>query len=361
MMLRCNNQWSIKLNEILSYMFWGNPLKDYFFAIAIFVISIIVFKVIKYQVIKRLRTTADKTKADIDDLLIRIVDKIGWHFYIFFSIYFAVNVIQVPEVMTVVFGYATPIVVIFIIVRSLQQLVDYGLKKITKETEEENATSVTNVLGKILRGALWGLAFVYIIMLFGYDITTVVASFGVLGIVLAFGLQHVLGDVFASFSIFFDKPFNVGDFIIVGDTLGVVKKVGIRSTRMQSLWGQEVIIPNQELTSARINNYKKMERRRAQFSFGVVYDTSSEKLEEVLKITKEVISKIELAELDRVHFKEYGDFSLNFEVVYYANTSDYNKYMDTQQEINLELKKRFEKEKIEFAYPTHTVIVNKEK
>ena len=130
---------------------------------------------------------------------------------------------------------------------------------------------------------------------------------------------------------------------------------------MQSLWGQEVIIPNQDLTSTRINNYKKMEHRRVQFSFGVVYDTSSENLEEVLKITKEVIRKIELAELDRVHFKEYGDFSLNFEVVYYVKTSDYTKYMDTRQEINLELKKRFEKEKIEFAYPTQTVIVNKEK
>jgi len=278
-----------------------------------------------------------------------------------FSIYFAVNVIQVPEVVTIVFGYATPIVVIFIIIKSLQQLVDYSLQKITKETEEENATSVGNILTKIIKGALWGLALVYIIMLFGYDITTVVASFGVLGLVLAFGLQHVLGDIFASFSLFFDKPFNVGDFITVGDNMGVVKKVGLRSTRIQSLWGQEVIIPNQDLTSARINNYKKMEHRRVQFSFGVVYDTSSEKLEDVLKITKEVISKIELSELDRVHFKEYGDFSLIFDVVYYVTTSDYTKYMGTRQEINLELKKRFEKEKIEFAYPTQTVIVDKEK
>jgi small-conductance mechanosensitive channel len=179
--------------------------------------------------------------------------------------------------------------------------------------------------------------------------------------VLAFGLQHILGDIFASFSIFFDKPFNVGDFIIVGDNMGVVKKVGIKSTRVQSLWGQEVVIPNKELTSARINNYKKMERRRVQFSFGVVYDTSAENLEKVLEITKGIVEKIELAELDRVHFKEYGNYSLNFEVIYYVNTPDYNKYMDIQQEINLLLKKRFEKEGITFAYPTQTVIVNKER
>ena len=202
---------------------------------------------------------------------------------------------------------------------------------------------------------------IYIVSLFGYDITTIVASFGVLGIVLAFGLQHVLSDIFASFSIFFDKPFDIGDFIIVGENLGVVKKVGIKSTRIQSLWGQEVVIPNKELTSARINNYKKMERRRVQFSFGVIYDTSSEQLEKILDITKDIVDKIEPAELDRVHFKEYGDFSLNFEVVYYVNSPDYNQYMDIQQEINLSLKKRFEKEGIDFAYPTQTVIVNNEK
>ena len=188
-----------------------------------------------------------------------------------------------------------------------------------------------------------------------------VASFGVLGIVLAFGLQEILSDIFASISIFFDKPFEIGDFIIVGDNIGVVKKVGIKSTRIQSLWGQEVVIPNKELTSARINNYKKMEKRRIQFSFGVVYDTSAEKLEKVLEITKEIVDKIELADLNRVHFKEYGDFSLNFEVIYYVNTPDYNKYMDIQQEINLSIKKRFEKEGIIFAYPTQTVIINKEK
>ena len=345
--------------EFLSYSLWGNSVKDYILAIVFFGLAVIIFRILKYQIVKKLRNVADKTKAEVDDLLIKIVDKIGWHFYIFFAIYAALKFIQVPDAVNIFFTYATPIVVIFIIVRSLQQFVDYGMRKLAKEKELETETSVVNVLGRILRGALWGIAFIYIISLFGYDITTVVAGFGVIGIVLAFGLQNILSDVFASFSIFFDKPFEVGDFIIVGDNLGVVKTVGIKSTRIQSLWGQEVVIPNKELTSARINNYKKMERRRVQFSFGVVYDTSAEKLEEILKITKEIVDKIELAELDRIHFKEYGDYSLNFEVVYYVNTSDYNIYMDIQQEINLSLKKRFEKEGIKFAYPTQTVIVNK--
>ncbi|MEJ2244049.1 MAG: mechanosensitive ion channel family protein [Candidatus Bathyarchaeota archaeon] len=346
-------------DEILSFTVFNNALRDYILAITIFVITMIVFKTIKYQVIKKLRHAVNKTKGDIDDLLIKIIDNVGWHFYVFFGIYFAINFIQLPTVITTIFSYAVPIVTVFIIVKSLQQVVNYGILKVTKEKEPENGQSIANILGRIAKGIVWSLAFLYIITLFGYDPTTIVASFGVAGIVLAFGLQHVLSDVFASFSIFFDKPFNVGDFITVGGNWGVVKKVGIRSTRIESLQGQEIIIPNQELTSAEIHNYKKMEKRRIQFSFGLIYDTSSEKIEKALEITKQVVSSVELVDLGRVHFKEYGDFSLNFEVVYHVKTSDYNKYMDIQQEINLKLKKEFEKEQIEFAFPTQTVIINK--
>jgi len=335
------------IEELLSYAFWGNSVKEYIVATVIFVLIVIIFRIVKYQFVKKLRKVANNTKAEIDDLLIKIVDKIVWPFYVFFAIFISLKFIQVPDVVNILFTYTTPIVVVIIVVRSLQQFVDYGIQKLGKEKQEENETAVINIIGKILRGALWGIALVYVVSLFGYDVTTVVASFGVLGIVLAFGLQEVLSDIFASISIFFDKPFEIGDFIIVGDIIGVVKEVGIKSTRVQSLWGQEVVIPNKELTSARINNYKKMKRRRIQFSFGVVYEISAEKLEKVLEITKEIVANIELAELDRVHFKEYGDFSLNFEVVYYVNTSDYTK--------------RFEKEAISFAYPTQTIIVNKEK
>ncbi|HDQ05174.1 MAG TPA: mechanosensitive ion channel family protein [Candidatus Bathyarchaeota archaeon] len=347
--------------EILDYSFWGNSVQDYIIALAVFAVAVIVFRIIKYGVLKKLRSITERSSTEIDDLLVKVVDRVRWPFYVFFAASIALNFIQVHNLVNVFFTYATPIVVVFIIAQSLQQFVDYGMQKLAKDKKQENEESVIKVLGRIFKGALWALALVYIISLFGVDVTTVVASIGVIGIVLGFGLQHILGDIFASFSIFFDKPFEVGDFIIVGDNLGVVKNVGIRSTRIQSLWGHEVVISNQELTSTRINNYKKLERRRVQFNFGVVYDTPSEKLEKILKITEEVVDKIELAELDRVHFKKYGDYSLEFEVVYYIDSPDYNTYMDIQQEINFALKKRFEKEEINFAYPTQTVIVNENK
>jgi small-conductance mechanosensitive channel len=347
--------------EILNHSVWGNTVQSYLLALVVFILAVIAFRLVKYEVLKKLRNAVKKTRIEIDDLVIGVVDNVGWPFYVFFGMFLAVSFLQVPSIVNVFFSYAVPLVVVFLVVRSLHQFVDYGLRKVAKEKDFENESSLVNVIGRILKGGLWALAFIYALSLWGQDVTSIIASFGVIGIVLAFGLQRVLSDVFASFSIFFDKPFNAGDFIIVGDNMGVVKNVGIQSTRIQSLWGQEVVIPNQELTSTRINNYRKMKRRRVQFSFGVVYDTSAEQLEKVLDITKEIIEGIELVELDRVHFKDYGDFSLNFEVVYYVNISDYNTYMDIQQEINLKLKKQFEKEKIEFAYPTQTVIIDKQK
>jgi hypothetical protein len=175
----------------------------------------------------------------------------------------------------------------------------------------------------------------------------------------AFALQNILSDLFSSFSIYFDKPFVEGDFIIIGNDMGIVKKIGIKSTRIQTLQGQELVVSNKELTSTRINNYKKMSKRRAIFNFGVEYSTSKKKLEKIPTIVKKIINNIELASLDRAHFKSFGDSSLDFEVVYYVDSSDYAKYMDIQQEINLALVLAFEKEKINFAFPSRTIYMAK--
>jgi small-conductance mechanosensitive channel len=347
------------IEDLLSYSIWGNTLGNYVIAVIVFGLVLIISRIVKYVIVKKLRTLTEKTKSDFDDLLIRIIDKIGWSFYVFFSLYFASKFIYLPSYADVFFFYSLPVVTIYVIIKSVQNVIGYGTRKLVKGKEAD--TSVINILSRILQGALWGIGVIYLLSAFGYDITTVIAGFGVIGIAVAFGLQHVLSDIFASFSIFFDKPFALGDFIIVGDNLGTVKKIGIKSTRLQSLWGQEVVIPNKELTSSRISNYKKMKSRRVQFSFGVEYNTSAEKLEKISEIAKEIFNKIKLTDLDRIHFKEYGEYSLNFEVVYYVNTPDYNKYMDIQQEVNLSLKKRFEKEKINFAYPTHKIILNKKK
>jgi len=352
----------VDLMEILTYNFLGNSLKEYLMALGVFLLTIAALKIFKKVIIGKIKEIADHTETDFDDLLIKILNSIGWPFYIFLALYLAFQFIELPNIVEQGITYLILILVVYYIGKGCQDLIDYGFGKITQRRKKEDERfdpSVLELLGKITKGALWVVAVIIVLQNLGYNISALVAGLGIGGVAIAFALQNILSDIFASFSIYFDKPFQVGDFIIVGDDLGTVKRVGIKSTRIQTLQGEELVISNKELTESRIHNYKRMEKRRIVFTFGVVYETPTEKLKKIPSIVKNIIDKIELADIDRVHFKEFGDFSLNFEVVYYLNTSDYKQYMDVQQEINLALKEEFEREGIEFAYPTQTIFLNK--
>ncbi len=347
-------------NEILA----NNSLTDYLLALVVFIVMISVLRVFKYVIIHRLKKLFAKTKTEIDDLLIRVIDSIGWPFYAFLSVYIAVRFIFLPDIIMTILYYILIILITYYVIRGAHVIIDFSTHRFVREREKQKKkvdTSVVDLLGKVLKGLLWLFALLFLLASFGYNITPAVAGLGVGGIVIGFALQSVLGDIFASFSIYFDKPFELGDFIVIGDDMGVVKKIGIKTTRIKTLRGEELVISNKELTESRIHNYKKMEKRRIAFSFGVIYDTPTKKLKKIPSIVKSIVDKVKLADIDRVHFKEFGDFSLNFEVVYYLNTRDYTEYMDTQQQINLEIKERFEKEGIEMAFPTQTVYVNKVK
>jgi len=234
-------------------------------------------------------------------------------------------------------------------------------KEIKKRTEGDKRqdTSMIKVLVLIIKIVIWTIALLMILANFGIQITPLIASLGVGGIAIALALQSVLGDLFSAFAIYLDKPFQEEDFIIIGNDMGIVEHVGIKTTRIRTLQGQELVVSNSELTSTRINNYKKMRKRRIVFSFGVTYDTPTIKLKKIPGIVEKIIKSVKGADLDRAHFKEFGDSSLNYEVVYFVDNGDYNKYMDIQQDINLKIKEGFEKEKIEFAFPTQTIHVEK--
>ncbi len=350
------------LAEILAYSIGNNYVKDYLLFLVVFVLAIIALKIFKYEIINKLKKISDKTKTELDDLLIKIIDSVSWPFYVFLSLYLALKLIKIPDFIETAFYHAIVVVVTYYVVRGIQDLIDYGTRKvILKRREEEKAadTSVIDLLSKSLKGVLWGVAVILVLSNLGYNVSTLIAGLGIGGLAIAFALQNILSDIFASFSIYFDKPFQVGDFIIVGDELGTVKNIGIKSTRIQTLHGEELIMSNRALTETKIHNYKTIKKRRVVFSFGVKYETPTAKLKKIPTIVKDSIDKIEVASIDRVHFQKFGDFSLIFEVVYYVEPPDYTKYMDTQQEINLEIKEEFENEGIEFAYPTQTVFVNK--
>lgn len=215
-------------------------------------------------------------------------------------------------------------------------------------------------LSGLVSFVIWVVAIIFLLDNLGVKISAVVAGLGIGGIAVALAAQAVLGDLFSYFVIFFDKPFETGDFVMVGDKLGVVEHIGIKTTRMRALSGEQLVFSNTDLTNSRVHNYKRMEKRRVVFSLGVTYQTSPELLRKITSIVKDIIITMEDTLYDRGHFASYGDFSLNFEFVYYVNGEDYNKYMDIQQSINLAIFETFKNEGIDFAYPTQTLIFHKE-
>lgn len=343
------------------YSFAGNTLYEWLTTVVIFLVTYILLKIFKTVVIVKLKKLAKKTETDIDDLVVGILANIGWLFYAVISLYIASRFINIPEVIAKGIAYITLIVVTFYVVKAIQKIIEHISKKVIKKKEEEKDadTQAIEVLTKITKAVLWIIAFILILSNLGYDITTLVAGLGIGGLAIAFALQNILGDIFASFSIYFDKPFKIGDYIVVGDHKGTVKKIGIKSTRLQTLQGQELVISNKELTEHRLENYKKMKKRRITFSVGVTYDTPTTKLKKIPGMIKKIIDKIQLAEYNRAHFTEFADSSLNFEIVYYIKSKEYIKFRDTQQEINLAIKQQFDKNKIEIAFPTRTIYMHK--
>jgi small-conductance mechanosensitive channel len=330
--------------------------------------SIIIFSIVvfigwgSYWVFNRFFCRwAKKTETTLDDEIIAAVKTIIIIMIIIFGIEGALQPLSILQSYQVLLNEIFTVIEIllgaFAVTRVANIFADWYTTR--KNLESSNSPHLLFLLKKIIQIIVFSVALLVILYVFQVDLTGAVVGLGVGGIAIAFALQNTLGDFFSAFAIYFDRPFEIGDFIIVGDQAGTVTAIGIRSTRVKLLQGEELVLPNQQLTSSNVRNFRKLEKRRVTFTIGVTYETSSEKLKKIPGIIKEIIKSIELTTFDRVHFTEFGDFSLKFLVVYYVNVSDWGKYLETQERINFALKEAFEKEGIEMAYPTSTVFVKK--
>ncbi|MBW3003516.1 mechanosensitive ion channel family protein [Candidatus Woesearchaeota archaeon] len=352
----------VDLYSLLSLTFGGNSVQEYLIALGIFAVIVLVFKLIKFGVIHKLHELSKKTHNQVDDLIIGVIASVTWPFYVVLAAYIAIRWITVPDIVSKVFYYIILIVALYYIVKAINSIIKFVAKTVRekREKEEEQAdTSVIRLISNVCQALVWLAAVLILLQNFGVNITTLIAGIGVAGIAIAFALQKVLEDIFASISIYFDKPFKSGEYIVIGDDSGTVQHIGIKSTRIKTLQGEELVVSNRELTSARIRNFKKMEDRRVVFSIGVTYDTPVSKMRKIPGIIAKVFDKVPLGTLDRCHFKTFSASSLDYEIVYHVGSTDYNDYMDTQQELNLLIKQEFDKLKIEFAFPTQTIYVAK--
>ena len=230
----------------------------------------------------------------------------------------------------------------------------YSRQRLT--TDAESATSIS-VLGFLAKVVLWSVVVLVALDNLGVNVTALVAGLGIGGIAVALAAQNILGDLFASLSIMLDKPFILGDFIAVGEFMGTVEHIGVKTTRLKSLSGEQLVFANNDLLKSRIRNYKRMSERRVVFSLGATYETPPAQLAALPGALRQIVESQSPVRFDRAHFKTFGDSALVFEVVYYVLTADFNQYMDIQQAINLAILERFSQDQIEFAYPTQTVYV----
>jgi small-conductance mechanosensitive channel len=343
----------------LDQQFLNNSLLEWLIACGLAVLLIIGLEIIKVFLQRKLSQLAKKTKTDLDDLLVIILKQTKFFFLLVLSLYIAGNLLDLPKLLVNILYMG------FILTLLLQSgiwgagvinfITDrYKREKLTEDAASATTFSALGFLGKIV---LWSAILLLALDNLGFNITTLVAGLGISGIAIALAVQNILGDLFASLSIVLDKPFVLGDFIIVDEHLGSVEHIGLKTTRIRSLSGEQLIISNADLLKSRIRNFKRMAERRVVFALDVTYQTPAEKLEKIPDMIKEMIESQELTRFDRAHFKNFGDFSLNFEVVYWMSSPDYTIFMDTQQTINLMIYRRFAEEGIAFAYPTQTLFL----
>jgi small-conductance mechanosensitive channel len=344
--------------RILEQVFLGNRISSYLIAIAALLMSFLVINIVIRYFIKRLKKISEKTTTTIDDFLVNILEKLAIPFLYLLAIYISIKSLVFHPYFQKGMNYFCLAIVIVFTVRFIIMLVGYGFKEYLikggYEVALERSLKGILIVVKIL---IWGGAIILFLDNLGFKISAVIAGLGIGGVAVALAAQAILKDLFSYFSIIFDQPFKIGDFIIVGDLMGTIEYIGIKTTRIRSLGGEMLIFSNSDLTDSRLRNYRLMEKRRVVFKLGVVYETSTEKLKEIPKIIENIIKNVKDTMFDRAHFFSYGDFSLIFEIVYYVVGPDYNKYMDIQQEINIKIREEFEKRNIQFAYPTQTLYV----
>ncbi|HKL16824.1 MAG TPA: mechanosensitive ion channel family protein [Patescibacteria group bacterium] len=338
-------------------IFLGNTFQSYAIFLLIILGVVIVLKIFQKVILHRLKKITQKTENNIDDFAVSMVQSFGFWFLFYIGVYFGAKTLNLNPILSKALDALLIAWLVYRIAFWVERFFNYLLDK--KKDVEEGEKSSFRLIGTILKIVVWVLGILLVLSNLGVNISSLIAGLGIGGIAAALAIQNILGDLFSSFAIYFDKPFVPGDFIVVGDYKGIVEKIGIKTTRIKSLQGEEIIISNKDLTSARVQNFKKMTDRRVSFDFGLEYNTPQDRLQKAKKAVAEIIKKTQKARLDRINFIEFGDSSLKFEAVYYIESPDFNVYREIHEKILLNIRKSFKELELSFAFPTQTIYLEK--
>jgi len=344
---------------------YENTMNEYLVALIYFLAAVIILKMVSFLVMKSLEKFCKGKTARIQESIVALLKALQLPLFVVIGIKIASKHIDLHSTIVKVLDYVLLIIVTYYTVRAIIFVVRQASKRVVERREREDKDTDTHLLNffmRVIYGVMWIAAFLFILSRFGVDVSKVLTGLGIAGLAVAFALQNVLADIFASVSIYFDKPFIPGEYIDFEGKGGTVLRTGIKSTRIKTLQGEELSVSNRILTDYKIHNYDRMETRRIDQDILVKYDTSTSKLEKIPKILEQLVKKHKKLEFSRCHLKSFKEYGIEFELIYIVKDKDYNLFMDLQQKINFDILKIFEKEGIEFAVPLRAVqIVDKKK
>lgn len=346
---------------LLNLEFYNNALLHWVAAVALVVLTMGLLNVTKHIVADRLKRLVEKTDTDIDDFVVSLIYET--RLFLMFSVGVSIGstVLVLPASVANLIKLL-PILALLLQVGiwgqlTIRFLIDRYIKSRSNEDEQLAVKTMTPPIRFVALAFLWAILIIVALDNMGMNITALLTGLGVGGVAVALAVQNILGDLFAALSIVIDKPFVLGDFIIVDDLMGTVEHIGLKTTRVRSLSGEQLVFSNSDLLKSRVRNYKRMFERRVVFQFGITYEAELSQLRQISPMLKEIIESQERTRFDRAHFAKYGESSLDFEVVYYVISPDYNLYMDIQQQINFEMFERFDEIGVRFAHPIRTLQV----
>jgi small-conductance mechanosensitive channel len=345
--------------QSLNQIFLNNSLLQWLIAVAAFLGTVFLLRITQHFAGRRLAALAARTATQWDDVFAALIARTKLLFLIVVGIFVASVFLELSDRIQ---SLVSQLLVIALLIQAGLWGITFIVTLLETHRQralEKNRAAVTtiNLIGLVSKIVLWSMIILLALDNLGVNVTALVAGLGIGGVAVALALQNVLGDLFASLSITFDKPFIIGDFLIIGEHMGSVENVGLKTTRVRSLSGEQLVFSNSDLLNSRIRNYGRMFERRVVFSIGVTYETPREKLKLIPTIIREAVEAQDKSRFDRSHFMKYGDYALLFETVYYVLSADYNIYMDIQQAIYFAIHEGFEQEGIEFAYPTQKLFV----
>lgn len=348
---------------MLDTVFLGNTVKEWAFAAATYLVVLIAFLWGRKLLVSRMRWLADKTETTLDDLVVDLLEMVRNPECHLLAFYFASRPLTLPHWLDKSFHAAVIVAVTYRVATMLQRVARYAVAEglLKGHAQDQAYLHTTRTLAYVVDFVVWAGALLFALSNLGFNVSSMLAGLGIGGIAVALAAQAVLGDLFAAIALYLDRPFVIGQTITFGDSTGTVEQIGFKTTRIRSVNGELLIVPNSQLASAKIQNWAHMSERRAVLTFSAACGTPPAKLAALPGKIREVIQAAggEGVTIDRVHLARLGASSVDFEAVYMAKTPEYGVHMDIQQRVLLGVLELFEREGVEIPYPTQTVRLEK--